>query len=43
MQAFMGGKIKVEGDITKVMALQMSMPQDDRALAVAAEIKSITA
>lgn len=43
MQAFMGGKIKVEGDITKVMALQMSMPQDDRAQVVAAEIKAITA
>ena len=43
MQAFMGGKIKVEGDITKVMALQVSMPQDDRAAVVAAEIKAITA
>lgn len=43
MQAFMSGRIKVEGDITKIMALQMSVPQDDRAAQVAAEIRAITA
>jgi hypothetical protein len=43
MQAFMSGRIKVEGDITRIMALQMSVPQDDRADIVAAEIRDITA
>lgn len=42
MQAFMSGRIKVEGDITKLMMLQTSVPQTDDALKVAAEIKSIT-
>ena len=43
MQAFMSGRIKVEGDISRIMMLQMSVPQDDRALEVAAEIRAITA
>ena len=43
MQAFMSGKIKVEGDITKLMVMQTSLPQNDTTTAVAAEIKSITA
>ena len=43
MQAFMSGRIKVEGDISKIMMLQMSVPQDERALEVAAEIRDITA
>ena len=38
-----GGRIKVEGDISRIMMLQMSVPQDDRALEVAAEIRAITA
>ena len=42
MQAFMSGKIKVEGDMLKMMALQGAMPQDETAKAIAAEIKSIT-
>jgi hypothetical protein len=42
MQAFMSGKIKVEGDITKVMAMQMGLPNDQRAAEVAAEIRNIT-
>ncbi len=42
MQAFMTGKIKVQGDMMKMMAMQTSMPQDDIAKTVAAEIKSIT-
>jgi len=41
MQAFMQGKIKVEGDISKLMALQAS-GADPAAAAVAAEIKAIT-
>jgi putative sterol carrier protein len=43
MQAFMGGRIKVEGDITRLMVMQTSIPQTDITDAVAAEIKAITA
>ncbi len=42
MQAFMSGKIKVEGDMLKMMALQAAMPQDEIAKTIADEIKSIT-
>ncbi len=41
MQAFMGGKIKVQGDMTKLMMMQAA-PPDETAKQVAAEIKSIT-
>jgi putative sterol carrier protein len=41
MQAFMAGKIKVEGDMTKLMAMQQA-PADDNAAKVAAAIKEIT-
>ena len=43
MQAFMAGKIKVQGDMMKMMAMQTGMPQDDIAKTVANEIKEITA
>ena len=43
MQAFMAGKIKVQGDMMKMMAMQTAMPQDDIAKTIANEIKSITA
>ena len=43
MQAFMAGKIRVNGDMMKMMAMQTSMPDDDIARTVAAEIKAITA
>lgn len=46
MQAFMSGRIRVDGDITRIMALQMAVPQgvdNSAAAAVAAEIKAITA
>jgi SCP-2 sterol transfer family protein len=43
MQAFMGGKVKVQGDMMKMMALQTAMPTDDASQAIAAEIKAITA
>ena len=43
MQAFMSGKIKVQGDMMKMMAMQTSMPSDDTAKKVADEIKAITA
>ena len=42
MQAFMSGKIKVEGDMLKMMALQGSMPQNEIAKTIAEEIKAIT-
>jgi putative sterol carrier protein len=41
MQAFMSGKIKVEGDIAKLMALQ-SMPPDPVASEIAARILAMT-
>ncbi|MCU1504051.1 MAG: hypothetical protein JWM12_3405 [Ilumatobacteraceae bacterium] len=43
MQAFMSGRIKVQGDMMKMMAMQTSMPQDDTAKEIAREIKDITA
>jgi len=43
MQAFMSGKIKVQGDMMKMMAMQTSMPQDDIAKQIASEIQAITA
>jgi SCP-2 sterol transfer family len=42
MQAFMAGKVKVQGDMMKMMALQTSMPQDEVAKTIASEIKDIT-
>jgi putative sterol carrier protein len=42
MQAFMAGKIKVQGDMTKMMAMQQGTP-DPAAAEVAAKIKDITA
>ncbi len=43
MQAFMSGKIKVQGDMMKMMAMQTSMPNDEIAKQIATEIKDITA
>jgi putative sterol carrier protein len=43
MQAFMAGKIKVQGDMMKMMAMQTAMPQDEVAKTIAKEIKDITA
>ncbi len=42
MQAFMGGKIKVAGDMMKMMALQTAVPQSEITLKIAEEIKAIT-
>lgn len=42
MQAFMAGKIKVEGDITKLMAMQNTAP-DPEAQKIADQIQAITA
>ena len=41
MQAFMSGKIKVQGDMTKMMALQ-AQPPDETAKQIAERIKEIT-
>ena len=41
MQAFMAGKIKVQGDMTKLMAMQAGSP-DPAAIAVAQKIQEIT-
>ena len=41
MQAFMAGKIKVEGDMTKLMAMQ-AQPPDASAAEVAQRVKDIT-
>jgi hypothetical protein len=44
MQAFMSGQIKVQGDMTKLMAMQGSSPADTQAAAALAEkLKAITA
>ena len=44
MQAFMAGKVKVQGDITKLMALQaQAVTPDANALAIAAAVKDLTA
>ena len=42
MQSFMAGKIQVQGDMMKLMALQMAVPQTDLAEQVAEEIAAIT-
>jgi hypothetical protein len=41
MQAFMAGKIKVEGDMAKLMAMQTAVP-DPSALEITEKIKEIT-
>ena len=42
MQAFMSGRIKVEGDVSKMLMLPSVMPTTDLSEQVAAEIRSIT-
>jgi hypothetical protein len=42
MQAFMGGKIKVQGDMMKLMAMQTAMPNDAISQQIAEEIRAIT-
>jgi hypothetical protein len=42
MQAFMTGKITVQGDMMKLMALQTAVPRDEATEQLAAEIKAIT-
>jgi SCP-2 sterol transfer family len=42
MQAFMAGKITVQGDMMKLMALQTAVPNDEASQQIAADIKAIT-
>jgi putative sterol carrier protein len=42
MQAFMAGKVKVEGDMAKLMMMQ-GVPQDETAVEVAQRLREITA
>ena len=42
MQAFMSGKIKVTGDMMKLMSMQTAVPQTDITVKIADEIKGIT-
>jgi len=42
MQAFMTGKITVQGDMMKLMAMQTAIPQNDVTAQIAEEIKAIT-
>ena len=42
MQAFMAGKITVQGDMMKLMAMQASMPADEASKKIAEEIKAMT-
>ncbi len=42
MQAFMAGKVKVQGDMTKLMAMQQSGAIDENAAKVAERIQEIT-
>lgn len=42
MQSFMAGKIKVQGDMMKLMAIQTALPSNEFSEQVAAEIRAIT-
>lgn len=42
MQAFMNGKVKVQGDMMKLMAMQTSLPSNEFSEKIAQEIKDIT-
>jgi len=42
MQAFMGGQIQIEGDMTKVMAMQAAGPPSPESLQVGQRIREMT-
>jgi hypothetical protein len=42
MQAFMGGQIQVEGDMTQVMAMQAAGPPSPESIQVAERIRAMT-
>lgn len=43
MQAFMSGKIKVQGDMMKIMSMQTAIPSNEVTDKISEEIKGITA
>lgn len=42
MQAFMNGRVKIQGDMMKLMAMQTSLPTNEFSEKIAQEIKDIT-
>ena len=42
MQAFMEGRVRINGDMTRLLVLQASLPQGDLADQVASELTAIT-
>ena len=42
MQAFLAGKVVVQGDMMKLMAMQTAMPSNEATIEIADEIKAIT-
>jgi len=42
MQSFMAGKITIQGDMMKLMAMQASVPANEASIELAAEIQAIT-
>lgn len=42
MQSFMAGKITIQGDMMKLMAMQASVPVNEASIELAAEIQAIT-
>lgn len=43
MQAFMEGRVRINGDMTRLLALQANLPQGDLADRIGAELAAITA
>lgn len=43
MQAFMAGRVRINGDMTRLLALQAHLPQGELADRIAAELAAITA
>ncbi len=42
MQAFLSGKVIVQGDMMKLMAMQATVPVNEASIELAAEIQAIT-
>jgi len=42
MQSFLAGKITVQGDMMKLMAMQTAIPPNDASIELAAELQAIT-
>lgn len=43
MQAFLEGRVKVQGDMTRLLVLQANMPEGEIAEQIAADLQAITA